>query len=591
MPATVITYNGVTVSHVETQEITGEPLYDESGVVVRGVRRAITFRGRVHDVDSEVFIDSLEELVSKLNVPRKALSITMNGETFASVTAAGGGLTTSDASMGPLPRGMTVRRIAGGRFAEVVGTLEWFDPLDKDAASTPQIVSSRWEQRIGTNATGYGTRVISGHMRLSSRVASPNPDLFRCYVMPVETAGYLIRSAEFIVGSDGMTLTYQVVHEEAYRPFAKGILRAEATFEVTVLGGAAVTKTLSGRMEGAKTLPKSVLVDAVTDLIQNRFNFSRDTIKSWKFTEDVYGANSLGFAIESTGAFGNGNKPVWVSMFRRAHSAQASPLGLQGRFKQLDPYGNSFVYAAFQALFSSATDGNPANAAAFAKANVGRWSRADATDDDDDGHADRICAPAIIEAAELCDEVTDDLGIALTERPYNLADSQDTASPVVDSYQTVQRRVITQTGRITHADSDTPDTVIQYGKPHVEELHAGWIKRAGEPPEIPIPEALTAQTNRKATLIESRQIALPVEPFGDGGSLLYGAAYGYKLSMPYFPSDTVSWQSVSVRHVGESTSRTYLQYRAGNDVEPAQNAALALGAASNMPVAEGGYFV
>jgi len=173
MPETVIIYNGVTVSHVETQEITGEPLYDESGVVVRGVRRAITFRGRVHDVDSEVFIDSLEELVSKLNVPRKALSITMNGETFASVTAAGGGLTTSDASMGPLPRGMTVRRIAGGRFAEVVGTLEWFDPLDKDAASTPQILSSRWGGSARTRratARGLSVDICGCHRACQARI-------------------------------------------------------------------------------------------------------------------------------------------------------------------------------------------------------------------------------------------------------------------------------------------------------------------------------------------------------------------------------------------------------------------------------------
>jgi len=79
MPATTITYNGVTVSNVETQFVRSDPVYDEAGVVVEGVRRTIGFRGTVNDPDSETYIDSLEELTSKLSVPRAALSITLNG--------------------------------------------------------------------------------------------------------------------------------------------------------------------------------------------------------------------------------------------------------------------------------------------------------------------------------------------------------------------------------------------------------------------------------------------------------------------------------------------------------------------------------
>lgn len=591
MPATTITYNGVTVSNVETQFVRSDPVYDEAGVVVEGVRRTIGFRGTVNDPDSETFIDSLEELTSKLSVPRAALSITLNGETFASVTPALGGLTTSEMAMGPIPRNVTVNRFFGGRAARVSAEIEWMEPLDKEANSTPAILSSRWEQSFDIDSRGYTTRIVRGTVKFSSRVASINPDSFRCYIFPVETAGFAIKANQWVVDQTGRSLAYQVVQEEKYRPYAKGILHAEARCTIEVKGGAAVTKTLTGKMEGAKTLPKQVLVDAVADLVVNRFNFQKETVRDWTFSEDVYGGNSLEFSIESTGTFGTGTgKPAWISLFRRAHTSQASPLGLAGRFKQVDAYGNALVRAAFQALFSSVTDGNPGSASALAKANTDRWSREDLIDDDEDGYADRVCALPDIEAAELCDELVDDIGFGLTDRPYSLSALQESRNVITESVQTVQRRVVTHMARLTFADPDTADEMIQYAKPHVEELHAGYIKRIGEPPEVPIPEEITAQTNRKVALLEARQVSLPVEPSGDGGSLVYGNAYAYRFSRPYIESDTTSWENVSIRYAGNGSSQVVLQYRAGESIRPPQNPALLAGVASLIPIEEGGYF-
>lgn len=588
MSETVITYNDVTIRFVKTEREEVTTLYDESGTAW-AVRHSLTFRGVIHHYTPSTFQTSLSQFQRSLSVPRQRLVITRAGVTATDHYGAYSGATSGDLDNGPFPRGMAVLEVFGGRSAIVTGTFEWTEPIV--GAATPVILSHDWNQTFGTTDDAMATRTVVGTIRLSSRMNNVSVDAFRCYVWPLETAGFKVDSAEFAVSRDQRTLVYQVVQREMYRPFPLGIIKAEGSMEIEVQGASAITKTLSLRLEATKYQPKNVLFAAIADIMAQRFDFSgsKDNIVHYKMRENLWGANSVEWQATAVGRFENPTKlgPHGNSLFRRLTTTTTGTLGQQGRFKQLNAYGSSLVYAAFHALFDPVSDGNPANAAATTKAATLRWDRKDLIDDDGDGFKDISCAGiAAIDAAELPPDLTsDEIRIRLTEGKETVSEAQKTANPYLPSEVMISRRVENNLRILKSADPDEDDEVQQIGKPTVVETHSGVLRRLGAPPEVRPPEPLTRSTRRAVCPVSVVQPLTPA-PMGDGSGIVYAAAYLFELRYPAIPDDSTNWTSGTISLQGGG-SLPYVAFKQGQNVAAPQNPQLATGAAAPLAITNG----
>lgn len=590
MSETVITYNDVTVRFVKTEREESTTLFDESGTAW-GVRRSLTFRGTIHHYTPSIFQTALNQFQRSLSVPRCRLTITRAGVVSTDQYGAYTGNAAGDLDNGPFPRNMTVLEVFGGRAAIVTGTFEWTEPIVGGAA-TPVLLSHDWNQTIGTSDDGYSTRTIVGTMRLSSRVDNVSIDAFRCYVWPLETAGFKVDSAEFGVSRDQRTLVYQVVQREMYRPFPLGIIKAEGSMEIEVQGSSAITKTLALRLEATKYQPKNVLFAAIADIMAQRFDFSgkRDTIVQYKMREpQLWGANVVEWQATAVGRFENTTQlgPWGNSLFRRLTTTTTGTLGQQGRFKQLNAYGSSLVYAAFHALFNPVVDGNPANAAATTKAATLRWDRKGLIDDDGDGFRDISCAGIMaIDAAELPADLTqDEIRIKLTNGNDTTSEAQKTANPYLPCEVMTSRRVVNHLRVLKAADPAEDDEVQQTGKPTVIETHTGILRRVGAPPEVRPPEPLTKST-RRAVLLSSSVQPLTPQPMGDGSAIVYSAAFSFELQVPAIPDDSANWVSGTINLQGGG-SLPYVAFKQGQNIAAPLNPQLAIGAASPLAITNG----
>lgn len=590
MGATTITYNGVTISKVFTRGAEHQTLYDPSGRIPWAVKHTLRFQGEVHNPDSETFASSLNALKKALSEPRRSLEVRVNGQIWYKVDPAQSGSTDSDIADGPFPREVVAFNVAGGRAAFVGVIIEWHSPVPNSALpsnTTPLVLSHSWTQRFATDENNYTMRTIEGTIKFTSRLDKVNPDAFRCYVWPPLAAGYKRVSAECVVSSDGRTLAYQVTDNEGYMPLPKGILSGQFDMSIEVRGATALTKRLAGWFEGDKLLPKRVLVDAVSDLITTRFDFNRETITGFSMLEAGYQRNRVGFQVESIGALAPSPTAggLWVSLFKSVTTKSTSPLAAKGRFKPINAYGSSLIYAAFQAMFSQTVGGNPSSASALAKASHARWTREGMIDNDADGYADQSCPVEEIEACELPDIVPDNdlITIDLSGHSKTYSAAQASKNVYLETHQSVERTLVPQTVVLSVADPTAADVIQQVGKSEVYEKHVHILRRMGEPPTIPVPDELNNNNARRGILVSARQFPLTVEPAGDGSTKIYTAGCEYVLRIPFVASDTENWRQNDLAFYGGS-SRQVIAFRAGQSITPAANPQLVEGAAAQVTI-------
>ena len=171
MASTVVTYNGVTIQYVDTGSLITEAVFDESGTLVIAWRTTAEFNGLLHDTTSVDFVGRVQQVESTLMRPRRTLTVNItegSSVTLFSITAAGGGLSTSDADNGPRPISATVTQITGGRSAFVQFKISWSVPAVVDPSPQPKILSNRWSQTFDVDRNNYSTRVVEGVLTFST---------------------------------------------------------------------------------------------------------------------------------------------------------------------------------------------------------------------------------------------------------------------------------------------------------------------------------------------------------------------------------------------------------------------------------------
>lgn len=584
MTATVVTYNGVSISNVTVDGLDAQPEYDESGVILVGVRKTLAFSGLIQSADSADYVADLRQAQADLLVPRQQLNITVNGQTWSSIDPSGSGgepgdqpLDQADAGSGPFPRGVRVLDVKGGRASRVSMAIEWLEPPDSDTdASDPVILSHRFSQTFTVAQNELVTRTVQGVLRLNGKFSTVNPDLFRHYVLPLELAGFQRRGLEFLVSEDGNTLVYRSVDQEGYRPFPVGILNAQMRCSVSQLGRGDSTKTkqISLILEADKYFPKNSLIDLGFTLMNERLG-SGNNVNSSVVTEDVFGANSIQIEAEATvaaGALGRDSRyDMAATGLFRAVAADAGTRPAQGRFRQVQPYGQSLVRAAVQALFYAPSDGSPADLTEIATATAGRYDQAtNRVDTDGDGYKEDFTEDAAVVGVDVTvaalpsDYDGSTLDIFLGDNDASGSGSNLLSADQVGEtpYRMVRtrrsERLINFQVDVPIADPSVADRNIQLRSPIVQVIHEGEVWRVGAAPSIFVPPEL-ADTSREWKMPVRDVVTLEPRPTVGGDAVEYGAKYRYVLQRIYDPSASEWTQDTAVTYAagGSTTLMTY----------------------------------
>lgn len=586
MTSTVITYNGVSIGYVRVLSLTADSVYDDSGVILVGVRKSISFRGLIQNPDSTTYAAAVQTAQASLMVPRKALTIVVNGVTLTSVGASGGGGTYAtptaglfDAASGPIPSNVTVQNVVGGRASFVTMTLDWTEPPDSiTAESEARILSHRFEQSWGIDDRGYAARTVRGVLVLNGKFGGVNPDAFRQWVIPAEIAGFRRSALEFAVSPDGKSLIYQCSDSEGFRPYPNGVLRADGTVTAVSVGGTgAMRKNVSFTIEADKYFPKNKLLLLAWDVLGSRINLEAggDLVESVSISENMWGANSVAISCQAMVKRGESARDsrfdiASSGLFRQIGSV-LSDLESKGRFRQVNSYGQALVYSAVQAMFYAPTDGNPEDPDEIASATALRWSREDnLIDSDGDDYAENFTELETVTgvdvvAAELPDDYDGtvlDLFIggnrimsggdpfysddAVGRHPYTVVETH--------KVQTLSNNW----NRVRTADPSKPDRMIQHGSPTVFIHHSGVLRRKGAMPEVFVPKELTegvgasgAENDKRRFVLHYREVAHEdPRPMANGQDIEYGVRYEYLLEQLYVPENDDFTASTTLRFKG-----------------------------------------
>lgn len=555
MADTTILYNGITISLVQIVAHAMVPVYDESGIVQTANRRSITFTGVVHANTVADFASDATTIQRKLSEPRQTLNVKFGSTDYVNVTPTGGNLTTSDIDNGPKPQNIQVTQFFGGVTCMVAGTFEWTEYGNYGPSGIVQavVVSHRWEQTFSVDRNNYTTRTVTGTMVLSTKAAvgdTTNPDFYREYIYPPYILGFKRERADFVISSDAKTIRYTIVDREEYRPYPGVAQYGSGSYSANLVGSNLI-KNFTITLEGAKNTYPGALVDAAYMAMTKRININSavangDIVTSADLEEDLF-ANKITLtvkAIAKNGLQADQTITGLGNFFQPLENARPSGQS-PGQFTQPTPYGSAIVRAVAQAIFDSAVDGNPANAAAFTKATVEGISPTSLT------------TPTTISVTQQTGTGSNQ-PIPITGDPVAVAPDQNTSSMYVGVVQGFDTEINNNLCVIDCADPSVGTVIQQVGAPRVIEKRWGSVSRLNSPPSLGTIQSIASGTGSgRRGMIQNMRISLQ-EPtlMANTSTNKYTATFTYDVIVPYDPS-TNEWDD-AYTVVGSQTATVFV---------------------------------
>lgn len=530
---TTITYNGVAISLTQTNSWASETIWDESRTIARGTRHTLGYTGIIHQRTTDDASESLKLTQDRLSEPRKTLTIQFGTTDTRTITAARGGLDTDDIENGPIPSNVSVSAIRGGLAMFVTAMLTWTEPVAN--ADDAKIISHRYTSEWRLNDADYSEVTRSGTLILSGRFPDIDPDDFRCHIWPDIPSGFQRTRGEFIVGADGVSLSYSTLDVERYRTYPKGIIKAQGSATVTMVG-AAVTKSVSFRLEAAKRTSTAMMIVRAFRVLQSRIRLGKDVVRSISITEDLWNSNSITVSATAQGPVADVGfasfDPVALGLFTRVGNIEG--IQQEGKFRSVTPYGSALVKAAATAFFDPVTMGDPATPGDFADRATNDQITGPLIDTDDDGIPDSPCSGWKVFAAEAVNDETTDLVLTEIGSGASLVSESQLSNPIIESSVVEMRSVRNNVLMLSLADPTAPDLAQQLGAPVVRETVRGRVKRMGAPPDIPSPERVARERGGVVIAYDIMPMAAEV-PAGQDPPL-YTTEYEFTLDRQYGPN-------------------------------------------------------
>ncbi len=261
-----LTYNGVVLNFLSTQQVDFEPVYDDlAGLDYMYTRVSIACTAVITPnvapaISNETATDAMKRISHLLNTPRRGLLFKVGGVTLVSVVDSGGDTTFAlrDVQNGPNPHA-TVNRIIGTESLNISFRVETYVIDCGTDTSALQYVSHRWTETTDVNELAMTKRTRTGRLVVRADLLA-NADQLRGLVVPPLEPDFLRISSQYTMQADGRVLAYQFVDEEQYLMPPNPAGKAEGRFSITCKDGAAYHAECYLRLQGGKPTDKTVLM-------------------------------------------------------------------------------------------------------------------------------------------------------------------------------------------------------------------------------------------------------------------------------------------------------------------------------------------
>ena len=255
---TYLTYNGITLRNVLTQQFRQEAVYDQSGADLMYHKFTIRVVGYLHVDDTlsaplatlgisesvlTAPIDGVASIIAGVDgdaaekarrvgaallQPRMPFSMEIGRETVGGVVVSTPLLfvephpdvrvlpqpiSNYDVANGPKPRALIITGICNSTSFRVEFEIE-INALvcEGDANNDSGILSNRWSMTDQIDSNRYTVRTISGRLVTSNGYI--NPHGLRSWVVPRLQPGFKRKSMRFTVTADALNLDYEIIDEE-----------------------------------------------------------------------------------------------------------------------------------------------------------------------------------------------------------------------------------------------------------------------------------------------------------------------------------------------------------------------------------------
>lgn len=232
--------NPIELAYIQTHSINREPQYTDDGVDYLYTKVTLSFQAVFNanilpfTIGDGTATGTINRVKHYLEIPRQRIQFYVGNDVLIDSPTAG---KTVDCKNGPFCRSVNIKRI-GGLETHLVDCVYETYVQDCPAGGTPpSYLSHRWTDTAKMDENFYTTWTRSGRVVVRADMLT-NPDSLRGVVTPVLQPGFVRKSAEYILQSDGLTLQYTITDQEAYLTFPYPACTAEGTYRESSPEGA-----------------------------------------------------------------------------------------------------------------------------------------------------------------------------------------------------------------------------------------------------------------------------------------------------------------------------------------------------------------
>lgn len=252
--------NPVELSGVKTHSIDRQPQYTEDGADYLGTGVLLSFqcvmsRGLLPALPGEPPAQTMVRVQHYLETPRRTLLFEVNGDILILSPAVGAA---TDVRNGPFCRGVAIVQIGGSETFIINATYEtWV--LECPDSQGPQYLSYRYESSTSINEDFYSTTTHRGKV-ITRADMLVNPDTLRTVCTPALVPGFRRKKAEYILASDGLSLSFTIEDEEVFLTPPAPATWADGYHRESSPNGAFRLAETMVRLRGSKTTDKGALL-------------------------------------------------------------------------------------------------------------------------------------------------------------------------------------------------------------------------------------------------------------------------------------------------------------------------------------------
>ena len=293
MGGTTITYNGIVIQDVLTQDVSQEVEYDSTGVdpiyiktsiVSRFIFHTATGDGLGYRVGSSDLAGGIQAALRQLIVPRRQYTMTIGGNVFVDIAPSAiapnvkqalSGRPGVDLNNGPKPK-LVIEEIVGTKTARGTLTVDLALPLIETGewAAKDQIINLRFWTADEVDANWLTTRTIRGRIRVTNQHV--NLHQLRNLLFPPVQAGFRRKTMNFAEDPNGLVMDFTITDEEVHATAPKPATSWSGTHMVSspYAGGAVAEEEVRVTLEGAHDTPQAKLVRLAVQILDSKLHLS-----------------------------------------------------------------------------------------------------------------------------------------------------------------------------------------------------------------------------------------------------------------------------------------------------------------------------